>query len=99
MERRCDTFTFAVDLVEDLGGCLGPDEWVFSLVPAGDERADLDHQVTDGVEAAAVDGLFLDDAEPDLDQVQPGPGGGGEVDVDPRLRRQPVADLDAFVGA
>src|SRR4051812_27526492 len=91
-------FTFAADLGEDLVGGLGPDERVLAVVPAGDERLDLGGQVADRGEAAAADGLAFDDAEPDLDHVQPGSGGGGEVDVDPRVRREPVADLDSFVG-
>ncbi len=87
---------FTFDLVEDLVRGFGPDEGMFALVPAVDEVADLDHQVPHGREGAAVDGLAFDDPEPDFDQVQPGPGGWGEVDVDPRVRCEPVADLDAF---
>ena len=34
-------------LSEDLVGCLGPDEGVFALVPAGDEGSDLGDEVTD----------------------------------------------------
>jgi hypothetical protein len=34
-----------------------------------DEGPDLDHEVSDGGERAAVDGLAFDDAEPHLDQV------------------------------
>ena len=67
--RRLDMFT--VDLVEDLVRGLGPDEGLLAVVPAVDEGADLGHQVADGGEAAAADGLAFDDAEPDLDQVQP----------------------------
>src|SRR5690242_4394942 len=90
-------FTFPVDLVKDLIGWFGPDERVFALVPAGDEGADLDHQVADRGEAATADRLAFDDAKPDLDQVQPRPGRRGEVNLDPRVRRQPGADLDALV--
>ena len=42
--------------------------------------------------------MAFDDAEPDLDQVQPGARRRGEVDVDPRVGREPVADLDPLVG-
>jgi hypothetical protein len=35
---------------------------VLALVPAGDEGADLDHQLADGTEAASADGLVLDEA-------------------------------------
>jgi hypothetical protein len=44
---------------------------VLAVVPAVDELTDLDHEVADGAERAAVDGLAFDDSEPDLDQVQP----------------------------
>lgn len=45
----------------------------------------------------AVDGLAFDDPEPGLDKVQPCRCGAGGVDVDARVRREPVTDL-AFVG-
>jgi hypothetical protein len=35
-----------------------------------DEDPDLDHEVADGGEGAAVDGLAFDDPEPDLDEVE-----------------------------
>ena len=63
--------TFAVDLVDDLFGGLGPDERVVAVVPSRLLCPDLGHEVVDGGEAAAADGLALDDAEPDLDQVEP----------------------------
>ena len=78
-------FTFTVDFGEDFVGGFDPGERVATAVPAGDERPDFGGQVADGGECAAVDGLAFDDAEPDLDQVQPGSGGRGEVDVDPRV--------------
>src|SRR4051794_32170490 len=41
---RCpETFTF--DLVQDLVCGFGPDEGVAAVIPAGDEGADLGHQV------------------------------------------------------
>jgi transaldolase len=94
---RCPgTFTF--DFGEDLVGGLGPDEGMPATVPAVDECFDLDCQVAHGGEAAAPDGLAFDDGEPDLDQVQPGAGGGGEVEVDPRVRRQPRRHFGPLVG-
>ena len=71
---------------------------MFAVVPAVDEGADLGVELAHGSEGAAVDGLAFDDAEPDLDEVQPGPGRGGEVHVDAGVRGEPVADFDAFVG-
>lgn len=60
-----------VDFVQDVVGGLGPDEWVLAVVPAVDELTDLDHEVGDGAEGVAVDGLAFDDFEPDHEQVQP----------------------------
>jgi len=54
-------------------GGLGPDERVCAVVPAVDEGADLGVEVLDGAEGAAADRLAVDDGEPDLDQVEPGP--------------------------
>jgi hypothetical protein len=54
------TFDFSRTLV----GGLGPDEGWQRSFPAVDEGADLDHEVSDGGEAAAVDGLAFDDGEP-----------------------------------
>lgn len=46
-----------------------------------------------------MDGLAFDDAEPDLDEVEPGRRGGGEVHVDAWIDGEPLADFDAFVGS
>jgi len=49
-----------------LVGGFGPEEGVGAVVPAVYEGADFGVEVFDGAEAAAVDGLAFDDAEPDL---------------------------------
>ena len=41
---------------------------------------------------------MFDDAEPDLDEVQPRSRWWGEVDVDPGVRREPGFHLGMFVG-
>jgi hypothetical protein len=58
-----------VGFLEDLIGGLGPDKRLTAVVPAVDEGPDLDHQLSDRGEGAAVDGLAFDDPEPDLDQI------------------------------
>ena len=93
-KRSCWTVGFCEDLV----GGFGPDEGLAAVVPAVDEGSDFDHQVADRGVSAAVDGLAFDDAEPDLDQVQPRSRRGGEVDVDPRVRRQLGLDVGVLVG-
>ncbi len=55
----------------DLLGGLGPDEGMTSVIPAVDEGADLGVEVLDRSERAAVDRLLFDDAEPNLDKVEP----------------------------
>jgi hypothetical protein len=57
---------FTFDFSEDIVGCLGPDEGMLAAVPTVDEGPDLDHQLADGGEDAAADGLAFDDGEPDL---------------------------------
>jgi hypothetical protein len=54
-----------VGFLENLVGGLGPDEGVAAVLPAVDEGTDLDHQLADRGEGAAVDGLAFDDPEPD----------------------------------
>ena len=71
-----------MSLGEDLVGGLGPDEGMAAFVPAVDEGADRGDEVLDRGEGSASDGLVGDDAEEDLDQVEPRPRGGGEVQCD-----------------
>jgi hypothetical protein len=74
---------------QDLVGGLGPDEWVAALVPAVDEAADRTDEFLDAGEGASADRLSGDDPEEHLDQVEPGAGGRGEVQRDPRVLGQP----------
>ena len=83
---------------EGLVGGLGPGEWVAVLVPAVDEGADLGVEVLDGGEDSSVDGRTVDDGEEDLDHVEPGGAGGGEVDVGAGVGLQPGAHLGGLVG-
>lgn len=53
----------AVDAGEDLVGVLGPGEGTGVVIPAVDERADDSHQLLDGGEGSAADGLLGDDRE------------------------------------
>jgi len=61
-----------------------------AVVPATDEGADLGVEVTHRGEGATVDCLTFDDAEPDLDEVEPRPRAEGEVDVDARVGGEPA---------
>src|SRR3954447_12234396 len=78
----------------DLVGCLGPGEWVASVVTAVDEGADGGDEVFDAVEGSAADGLAGDDPEEDLDQVQPGATGGcSPVPVPNEILGRPTENL------
>jgi hypothetical protein len=57
--------SFTLRLRQDGIGVLGPDERFAALVPSVDEAADGIDEFTDGVEAAAADGLAGDDPEED----------------------------------
>ena len=70
--RFSHEFQTICDAGEDVIGGFGPHEGVAAVVPAGDEGADLGVEVFHRAEGAAVDGLAFDDAEPDLDEVEPG---------------------------
>ena len=89
---------FTVGFRDDGVGVLGPDEGLAAFVPAVDECGDGLDQLADRVEGAAADGLAGDDPEEDLDHVQPGPGGRGEVQRDPRVAGQPGRHRGVFVG-
>jgi hypothetical protein len=84
---------------EDFVGGLRPDERVAAIVPAVDEAANGAHQVLDGGEAAAADGLARDDAKEDLHQVQPRARRRREVQRHPRVAGKPALDIGMLVGA
>lgn len=48
---------------------LEPSEWVAAAVPSGDECSDQRVEFAYRSEGAALDGLTVDDPEPDLDDV------------------------------
>ena len=51
------------------------------------------HELLNASEACIVERLALEDAEPDLDLVEPACAGGGEVESDVRMRSKPVLVL------
>lgn len=62
---------------------------MFAVVPPRDELADLGVEILDRGKHTAADGLPVDDSEPDIDEVEPGPGRWGEVHVEPGMPCQP----------
>jgi hypothetical protein len=58
---------------------FGPDEWSGVLVVGFDEGIDMLAKLGDGCEGGAVQGLALQDREPDIDLVEPGGARGLEV--------------------
>ena len=85
-------------MTEDLVGSLGPGEGMATVVPAVDEEADGVHQLLDTDEGTAADGLPRDDAEEDLDEVQPGARGRCEVQRDAAMAGQPGLDVGVLMG-
>src|ERR1700678_1964437 len=69
-----------------------------AVVPAVDEVLDGSDEVADAGEASAADGLAGDDPEEDLDHVEPGPGGRGEVQGDPGVPCQPGLHVGMLAG-
>ena len=76
---------------------LGPFEGCGRLVVGGDKGVDERAQFVDAPEACSPQRLTGEDAEPDLDLIEPGRVGGGEVEVDIGVLSQPKVLL-GFVG-
>src|SRR5207244_4816166 len=87
------------DATCDLMGGFGPAEGFGIFVPVGQEAGDGLLQSRDAVEAAAANGLRGDQAEPALDQVEPRGAGRGEVQMEARVRDQPLCDRWMLVGS
>jgi Transposase len=87
------------DAAFDLMGGFGPAEGFGIFVPVGQEAGDGLLQARDAVEAAAANGLRGDQAEPALDQVEPRGAGRGEVQMEARVRDQPLFDRGMLVGS
>ena len=62
------------------------------------DLANLRLELGDGGEGAAADRLLRDDVEPDLDLVEPGGVGGGEVEMIAWPGGQPALDAGVLVG-
>src|SRR5712692_9084460 len=56
-------------------------------------------ELPDSVEASPPDGLFRDEAEPALHEVEPGGAGGSEVQLEAGMLGKPGPDRGVFVGA
>lgn len=70
---------WAVDFLEDLSSGFSSYEGVTSVVPAGNKAPDL-VEPGHGGDVGPMQGLTLDDTEPDLHKVEPRRRAGGEVD-------------------
>ncbi len=63
-----------------------------------DVAAKFAGQVRDGAEDATSDDITLDLGEPEFDLVEPGRVGGGEVEMNPRILLEKLANGWSFVG-
>lgn len=67
------------DLVEDLVGCLGPDEGPALVVPVGQPGSDVTFEGLERAMDPALEFLLCELGEPPLEQVQPQRTRGCEV--------------------
>ena len=72
---------------------FGPDEGNGTAVVAGDEVIDVVPELVDIGEAGAGEGAALEDGEPDLDLVEPGAVGRGEMEADVWVAGEPAFAL------
>ena len=84
--------------MEDGVGGRGPHKGPGIGVVVVGEAADPLLELGDGREGAAAEGLLRDEVEPDLDLMEPGSVGGGEVDVVAGPVGQPTLDAGVLVG-
>src|SRR6202790_5063764 len=80
------------DAAFDLMGGFGPAEGFGIFVPVCQKAGDGLLQARDAVEAAPANWLRGDQAEPALAQVEPRGAGRGEVQMEARVRGQPLCD-------
>jgi hypothetical protein len=85
-----DTSAFDASLM-DLGFC--PDERLGMLVVGVDEGIDVLPELLDRGEGGAVQGLLLQDGEPDLDLVEPRGSGRREVETNVGMTLEPAVVL------
>src|SRR6266850_6635582 len=76
-------------LLDDGGGVLGPDEGCGVSIPRREIALDVADERADGLEGPAPHGLAREDAEPRLDQVEPGGALRGEMELHPRMGGEP----------
>src|SRR5260370_42401548 len=72
---------------------FGADEGNGTAVVAGDEVIDVVPELVDIGEAGAGEGAALEDGEPDLDLVEPGAVGRGEIEADVWVAGEPAFAL------
>lgn len=88
----------SLDGGDDAAGVGGPDEGFGIIVGLVDKAVDGGLEVGDGAEHAALESAPGKLGEEALDGVQPGAGGGGEMEGPAPMAVQPGADLRMFVG-
>src|SRR5688500_14673105 len=88
-----------VQLGKDAGGGGGPGEGLGVGVVLGEVAADGGLQIDDGAEGAAPDAPAGERGEEGLDGVEPGAGGGREVERPARVALEPGHDLRMLVAA
>jgi hypothetical protein len=88
----------AFDSGENAAWIGGPDEWFWIGVVLRDEAIDDGFKIVYGSEDTAYQAPAREFGEEDLDGVEPGCGGRGEVEGPAAMAGQPCAHLGMFVG-
>ena len=89
----------SLDGADDFIRVGGPDEGLGIIVGLVDEAVDGGLEVGDGAEHATLETAPGKLGEKTLDGVQPGAGGGCEMEGPARMAVQPGTDLGMFVGS
>ena len=83
--------------MQDRVGRSGPHEGPGADVVVDDKAIDLLGEFFDAAKSAPANGALGNDVEPDLDLVEPGGIGGGEVELVTRTSSEPTLHLGMFV--
>ena len=86
------------DSSDDAIGFCGPDEGLGGLIVFVEIAVDGGFEIADGTEDAAPEPALGKGREEALDRIQPGAGGGDEVESEARMSCQPCHDLGMLMG-
>ena len=86
------------DSGDDAIGTGGPDEGLGAVIVLIEIAVDSGFEIADGAEDAALEAALGQCGEEALDCIQPGAGGGDEVESEAAMPRKPCHDLGMLMG-